>query len=325
MPSSTPSRRSTSQGRAAPGLPQFVPVYNLAARLFIDADRMEDAASALQAGRRLTEEYGFAWGQAECHALLAERLFHIGEWDDSVAEAETAVELCEMFGAWHAYGTAKSILALVALRRNEIQRASGDVAAARDKLDFGTRSVRTTMGLVGDRPRPRGGGRPQWSAPKLRGGMGRLGGHRLGRGDHRARSRAPGHHPRRQTRWASRRRDANLTARSASAGLPRIGAAAMLCRGLVDGDVDALEASVGAYRAITRPYELARACEATGLTLGRVARGRRPSPMFGRASRSMSSSARPGTLPAWMRPCERSAFVADDAAPGDVPATGWRV
>jgi DNA-binding CsgD family transcriptional regulator len=60
-----------------------------------------------------------------------------------------------------------------------------------------------------------------------------------------------------------------LTARSTSAGLPRIGAAAMLCRGLVHGDVDALEASVGAYRAITRPHELAQACEATGLTLAK--------------------------------------------------------
>jgi hypothetical protein len=56
------------------------------------------------------------------------------QWDDSVAEAETAVELCEMFGAWHAYGMAKSVLALVAVRRNEIERASGDVAAVRAKL-----------------------------------------------------------------------------------------------------------------------------------------------------------------------------------------------
>ena len=66
--------RAIAVAARAPGLPQLVPVYNLAARLFIDADRMGEAASALQTGRRLTEERGFAWGQAECHALSAERL-----------------------------------------------------------------------------------------------------------------------------------------------------------------------------------------------------------------------------------------------------------
>jgi DNA-binding CsgD family transcriptional regulator len=60
---------------------------------------------------------------------------------------------------------------------------------------------------------------------------------------------------------------ATLMARSARAEVPRIGAAAMLCRGLVHGDVDALEVSVGAYRTIARPYELAHACEAIALTL----------------------------------------------------------
>ena len=51
--------------------------------------------------------------------------------------------------------------------------------------------------------------------------------------------------------------------------MPRIDGAAMLCRGLVDDDVDALVASVGPYRAVARPYELARACEATGAALSR--------------------------------------------------------
>jgi DNA-binding CsgD family transcriptional regulator len=51
------------------------------------------------------------------------------------------------------------------------------------------------------------------------------------------------------------------------AALPRIDGAALLCRGMVDHDVDALLASVGAYRAAARPYELARACEATAASL----------------------------------------------------------
>ena len=254
-------------GQATSRLPQFVPVYNMAAQLFLEADRMEDARSALEAGRRLTEQHGFAWGRAECHALLAELLFDIGQWDDSVAEAETAVHLCQMFGAWHAYGMAKSVLALVAVRRNEIRRASGDVAAARDRLAsapglFGRPWVSWAAGLAHEAEGDPSGALQSFTkawvdsegivseeatvGPDLVRLAVDLG-----------------------ERQLATDATETLTARSVSAGLPRIGAAAMLCRGLVDGDVDALEASVDAYRAITRPYELAQACEATGWTLGK--------------------------------------------------------
>jgi DNA-binding CsgD family transcriptional regulator len=254
-------------GQAGSGLPQFVPVYNMSAQLFLEADRMEDARSALEAGRRLTEQHGFAWGRAECHALLAELLFHIGHWDDSLAEAETAVHLCELFGAWHAYGMAKSVVALVAVRRNEIQRANVEVAAARDRLGsapglFGQPWIWWTTGLVqeaeGD---PRGALRSiakAWVDSEGIVSEEATVGPDLVRlavilGERRLAADAV----------------ATLTAGAANAGLPRIDAAAMLCRGLVHGDLDALEASVGAYRALTRPYELAQACEATGLTLGK--------------------------------------------------------
>src|SRR6266542_1779230 len=53
------------------------------------------------------------------------------------------------------------------------------------------------------------------------------------------------------------------------ARLPRIDGTALLCRGLLEGDADVLMASVDAYRAITRPYDLARACESAGTVLNR--------------------------------------------------------
>jgi DNA-binding CsgD family transcriptional regulator/tetratricopeptide (TPR) repeat protein len=255
--------------RARTRVPQFVPVYNLAGRLFMDADRMEEADSALQAGRRLTEEHGFVWGEAECHALLAERLLHMGEWDDSIAEAETAVDLCGIFGAWHAFGAAKSILALVATRRNALQRAKGDVGAARDRLtsaagQFGRPWVRWATGLLreaeGD---PRDALRSFVEAWRDSEGivseeatigpdLVRLA---VNLGERRLAIEVA----------------ATLETGKGRAALPRIDGAAMLCRGLVDDDVDALVASVGAYRAVARPYELARACEATGASLGRGA------------------------------------------------------
>src|SRR5439155_2670804 len=114
--------------------PRVVNLYNLAAKLLLDADRMEEAASVAQTGRRLMEEQGVVLGQAECHSIQAEQLLHVGEWDDAIAEAETTVDLCTTFEAWHAFGMAQSIQALVATRRNELQRAEGHVAAARDRL-----------------------------------------------------------------------------------------------------------------------------------------------------------------------------------------------
>jgi DNA-binding CsgD family transcriptional regulator len=252
--------------RARTRVPQFVPVHNLAGRLFMDADRMEAAASALQAGLRLTEEYGFAWGQAECHALLAERLFHTGEWDDSIAEAETAVDLCEMFGAWHAFGAAKSILALVATRRNALQQAKGDIGAARDRLtsapgQFGRPWVRWATGLLREAE-----GDPRDALRSL------VEAWRDSEGIVSEEATIGPDLVRLAVNLAERRLAievaATLETRKGRAALPRIDAAAMLCHGLVHGDVDALEASVDAYRAITRPYELAQACEATGLALG---------------------------------------------------------
>jgi DNA-binding CsgD family transcriptional regulator/tetratricopeptide (TPR) repeat protein len=263
------SRAVDLVGRARLVKPRVVTLYNLAARLLIDADRMEEAASAGQAGRRLMEEHGIVLGQAECHCLQAERLLHVGQWDDAGAEAETTVDLCTTFEAWHAFGMAKSILALMATRRNELQGAESHVAAARDRLasapdQHGRPWVHWTTGLFleakGDRHGALRSLLDAWSdsegivsdeatfGPDLV----RLAVH-LGEG--------------RLALEAATRLEAGAT----KAGLPRIDGAAMLCRGLVDEDVDALEASVEANRAIARPYELARACEETGTALGRRA------------------------------------------------------
>ena len=54
-------------------------------------DRMEEAASAAETGRRLMEEHGVVMGQAECHSLQAERLLHVGHEDLWMA-AEHLVE-----------------------------------------------------------------------------------------------------------------------------------------------------------------------------------------------------------------------------------------
>jgi DNA-binding CsgD family transcriptional regulator len=248
--------------------PQLVNVYNLAGMLLIDVDQMEAAGSALQAGRQLAEEHGIVWGQAQCHVLLAERLLLTGRWDDAIAEAETTVDLCETFGTWHAFGMAQSILALVAIRRNELERAERHIAKARDRLasapaQYGRPWVDWVTGLVLEAKGNHDGALRNilaaWTDCEgvlpdeaiLGPDLVRLA---VGLGERRSAADAT----------------AALEAGAAITALPRTRGAALLCRGLFDDRVDALKASVEAARASARPYDLARACEATGLSLSRT-------------------------------------------------------
>jgi DNA-binding CsgD family transcriptional regulator/tetratricopeptide (TPR) repeat protein len=254
--------------RSRSGRPQLVNVYNLAALLLVDVDRMEEAETALQIGRQLAEEHGIVWGQAQGHVLLAERLLHMGHWDDAIAEAETTVDLCETFGTWHAFGMAKSILALVAIHRNEVQRAERHIATARDRLASAPvqhmRSwVDWVTGLVleadGDLQGALRSYVAAWTAcegvvpdeamfgPDLVRLAVDLGERRL-----------------------AAETTTTLEAGADTVALPRIEGAATLCRGLLDDRGEALEASIEAARASARPYDLARVCEATGALLGRT-------------------------------------------------------
>jgi hypothetical protein len=62
---------------------------------------------------------------------------------------------------------------------------------------------------------------------------------------------------------------ASLAARSASTGLPRIGAGGDAMRRTRRRRCRRFGSSVAAYATISRPYEFAQACEATGSTLGK--------------------------------------------------------
>jgi len=246
---------------------QAVHTYAHGARLFIDADRMEEADSALQSGRRLAEEHGISWGRPECHSLLAERHLHVGSWDDAVAEAETTADLCETFGEWATFGIAKSILGLVAVHRNELRRAAVELASARDRL----------ISAPGQHHRPW----VRWATGLLLEAKGDDGG--ALQSVHQAWSDSTGiisdqaeFGPdlvrlalRMGERTLAAQATRTLEAGARKAKLPRMAGAALLCRGLLDGDAEAMLASVDAYRAITRPYDLARACELGAATLDR--------------------------------------------------------
>ena len=253
--------------RARSATPEQVNVHNLAGMILVDVDRMEEAHTVLHAGRRMAEDHGFVWGQAQCHVLLAERLLHAGEWDDAIAEAETTADLCEAFGTWHAFGMAKSILALLAQRRNDLQDAQDHLAIADARLAAAPTQHRRpwipwVTGLVleakGDRHGALRSVVEAWTgsegviadAATFGPDLVRLA---LDLGERRLAAEVT----------------ANLEAGAETAAVPRIDGTALQCRGVLDDRVDSLEASVATTRAGARPYDLARALEAAAALLGR--------------------------------------------------------
>ena len=261
------SRAVETVQRARSATPQQVNVHNLAGMILIDVDRMEEAHAVLQAGRRLAEDHGFVWGEAHCHVLLAERLLHAGEWDDAIAEAETTLDLCEAFGTWHAFGMAKSILALVAQRRNHLRDAADHLATADARLATAPTQHRRpwipwVTGLVleakGDRHGALRSLVEAWTgcegviadAATFGPDLVRLA---IDLGERRLATEVT----------------AMLEAGAKTAAVPRIDGTALQCRGALDDRIDALEAGVSATRASGRPYDLARASEAAAALLGR--------------------------------------------------------
>ena len=261
------SRAVETVQRARSVTPQQVNVHNLAGMILVDVDRMEEAHAVLQAGRRLAEDHGFVWGQAQCHVLLAERLLHAGEWDDAIAEAETTLDLSEAFGTWHAFGMAKSLLALVALRRNDLRAAEDHLATAAARLATAPTLHRRpwipwVTGLVleatGDRD-----GALRRIAEAWTGCEGVIADAATFAPDLVRLAVALGE------RQLAADVTATLEAGAETAAVPRIDGTALQCRGVLDDRVDALEAGVAATRASARPYDLARALEAAAALLGR--------------------------------------------------------
>jgi DNA-binding CsgD family transcriptional regulator len=177
------------------------------------------------------------------------------------------VDLCTTFEAWHAFGMAQSILALVATRRNQLEQAESHVVQARDRLasapdQHGRPWIHWSTGLFleakGDQR-----GALQHLVSAWRDTEGIVSDQATFGPD--------------LVRLAVRLHEGDLAAEAAAtldagakkAGLPRLDGAAMLCRGLAEDDIEILMASVVASRALTRPYELARAAEAAGTALAR--------------------------------------------------------
>ncbi|HYZ47242.1 MAG TPA: LuxR C-terminal-related transcriptional regulator, partial [Actinomycetota bacterium] len=96
------------------------PSFDLGGTLVV-ADRMEEARHVLRTGRRFREQLGSTWDLPLYTNTLAYAHLYAGEWDDAVAEAQTALALVAEGGAGGSAMWALSLLAYVALHREGVE------------------------------------------------------------------------------------------------------------------------------------------------------------------------------------------------------------
>jgi DNA-binding CsgD family transcriptional regulator len=255
------------------------------ARLFLgwalmDSDQMAEADRVLGEGLRLTEELGLVVHLPFYHAQLGALRFGTGEWDDAVAELKTAIQAGEE-EQWGALVLPRSLLALVTLHRNQLAAAEEAlVLAEREFAETGSAYgvdvmlwVRALLLEARGDAQALGVLETAWSGPLLRippqlvhvgPDLVRLavsgGRPDLGRSVVEAMGEAPLRSP--VATWRG---------------------AALRCRGLLEGDADALLESVIAYRQAPRPVERALACEDAASALYRVGRREEAAALLGEA------------------------------------------
>ena len=66
--------------------------------ILIELDRLEEARSALDTGRRISEELGIRWQLPSYQIVSGAERFLAGEWDDAIAELEASVGLADETG-----------------------------------------------------------------------------------------------------------------------------------------------------------------------------------------------------------------------------------
>jgi tetratricopeptide (TPR) repeat protein len=108
------------------------------ARLFLgrvhqDCDQMAEADRVLREGLRRSEELGLAVHMPFYHAQLGALRFVTGEWDDAVAELKAAIQAGEE-QQWGALIFPRSLLALVAIHRNQLEAAEEALVLAEREL-----------------------------------------------------------------------------------------------------------------------------------------------------------------------------------------------
>ncbi len=236
----------------------------------IEADRLADADRVLEEGQRIAEELGMAWQSSHYHSQIGLQRMAAGRWDDAIAELEAALVASEETGLLAAFP--QGLMAVIAVHRGSLELAAGHVARAEQDVASGARlGVDVAMWASALLKEARGDGPGALSTLEVAWQLNRM----LGFRSQYVRLGVD------LTRLAVAA-DRSELARSVAAAMeeavtsnpaPSWRGAALVCRGLAESDVDALQAAVQAYRESPRPAERAWALVEAGVAMGRAGLG----------------------------------------------------
>ena len=245
------------------------PLHVARGSILVELDELEEARSAFDADRRISEELGVRWHlPAYLNARGAER-FIAGEWDDAIAELEASAGLAEETGSTYTLAYALALLSLISLHRNDLSRAAEAASAAVGQLEAGARYraqwalwaralVLEADGKIADAHAALAGCWDRCTQLGLTLEYRMLGPDlvrlALARGD---RERA--------------REIAAAVAELADENpeISSLAGAALRCRGLAEDDAEILHAAAAAYAQGPRQLDLALACEDAGTAFAR--------------------------------------------------------
>ena len=259
------------------------PVCMTRGHILIELDRLDEARSVLDTGRRISQELGVRWPLPTHQVFLAFERYIAGEWDDAIAELEASLELAEEIRDSYSSGYAYGLLSLISFHRNNLGLAREAASAAAQDLADWSPGYRTSWAAwpralileANDEP-----GRALailadiWDRcasaelaleyPAVGQDLVRLA---LAVGDR------------------DRARDASTAVAQLASGndLPWMTGAALRCQDLVEDDAEILQAAAAAYAGGARPLGLALCCEDAGSTFARQGHLDRGRPLIDQA------------------------------------------
>jgi DNA-binding CsgD family transcriptional regulator len=110
------------------------PIHITRGFVLTELDRLDEARSTLDLGKRISEELGIRWHLPNYQIISAVTRFIAGEWDDAIAEVEATRELVEETGESYSLILGHCVLSLIHVHRNDLSRAEAAASEAVDQL-----------------------------------------------------------------------------------------------------------------------------------------------------------------------------------------------
>jgi len=240
-------------------------VASTAGLMLMVSGRVDEGKQLLRRGRQINDEAGAPAGVALHHVNLADGLYLCGEWDDAIAEIEATAGLVRDGPALPA--SSEPLLAIIAVHCNDPRAAQAHLDATDAALRAGGTSTRwhrrdLAAALLADLR-----GQPEVALAELGALWGQLASAGMGFAYPEV-----GPELARRLAAAGRAEAVNPIADTLDAcaadnpAVASIRGAALICRGVATSDVATVLDALAAYRAGSRPFDLALGCEdAAGL------------------------------------------------------------